>query len=89
MLLSKGGSMSFPEKSDPHSHKPKPGPGRAGAGSEETEMLKNDPAESAVSAVGMDEIAESGDRDPLLGSAVNGGDGDEASRARQAGEGIG
>ena len=80
--------MPFPEHFDPKLNDPKNPSGSASrnVGSEETEMLKNDPAERPVSAVGMDEIAESGDRDPLLGSAVNGGDVDEASGARDAEE---
>jgi hypothetical protein len=39
--------------------------------SEETELLQNDAAERPVSGIEMDGIGESGDRDPLIGSAVS------------------
>jgi hypothetical protein len=83
--------QDFPRKSSPD---PEPNvPNRKAMESEEAEMLKNDPAERPVSAVGMDQIAESGDRDPLLGSATSpmkpagrAGDVDEATGARDAEE---
>jgi hypothetical protein len=73
---------NFPKNSDEDSD-PRKGPHAKGVESEETEMIQNDPAKRAVPGVGMDALGESGDRDPLLGSAV--GDVDEATRTGDGG----
>jgi hypothetical protein len=78
--------MAFPEnmdsapKSKSAAHPSEPNRSARDIESEEDEMVHNDPAERAVSGRAMDGIAESGDRDPLIGHAV--GDADEASRLR-------
>jgi hypothetical protein len=76
--------MAFPESMDPRSAGAKPVPNRKNVESEEEEMLHNDPAERAVSGTKMDEIAESGDRDPLIGNAVD--PADKGRQARKAGD---
>lgn len=46
------------------------------ADSEEGEMLRRDPRERSVTREEIDEIGESGDRDPLLGGGRTGYEGD-------------
>ena len=67
--------MAIPENRDPglRNHKSAPVPETPNGRhieSEETELVQNDPAERPVSGTAMDGLGESGDRDPLIGSAV-------------------
>jgi len=45
-------------------------PGARNVPDEETELIAEDPAERAVPGREMDAMGESGDRDPLMGSAL-------------------